>query len=120
MGTLEDLANGIKLYSSMMANDRVVATRDIMNMDVFVSLLDESTLTSAKCYAQMLIAKQLKKPVLYIIPKGTVLPLPEEYTDGFEFLKIIEMNSTVITDDINTIIVKEIDKLYNRSKGIKE
>lgn len=68
-------------------------TDDVCASQVFIGLLDQSTLDDAKCFAEMLIAKELKKPMFYIVPEG--IELPKDYTEGVEYLRIRRVGKNV-------------------------
>lgn len=61
-------------------------TKNIHDVELFVGFLDRSTLESAKCHVQMLIAKDKGVPMFYVVPKGVELPFV--YTEGVKHLRI--------------------------------
>lgn len=79
-------------------------TPDLSVSEVFVCLLDQSTLEDARCYVEMLIAKTTKKPMFYIVPKD--LDIPKEYIDGVEHLHIsrIEKATATAKEAINEVM----------------
>jgi len=66
--------------------DNLEETRDIYSVEFFVGLLDQGTIESASCYAQMIVAKTKGVPIFYVVPRG--ITIPKEYTEGVKYLQI--------------------------------
>lgn len=93
-------------------------TPDLSVSEVFVCLLDQSTLEDARCYAEMLIAKIMKKPMFYIVPKD--LEIPKEYIDGVEHLHISRTEKATTPKEALNETMGELDAFITEleRKGI--
>lgn len=84
--------------------------KSLEETNVFVSILCQDTISSAVCHAQMLCAKLLKKPMLYIVSEDT--DIPEEYTKDVEHLCIIRTSSNI--EGLNRQEAHHLIELYRK------
>jgi hypothetical protein len=78
----------------------------LRNSEVFLCLVTKHYLRNAECWDQVALARQLHKPCIALIQKGT--PVPPGFFDGFEDITYYWFNGEKDLKRISTQIAAKL------------